>query len=90
VPPARELLGDLLLELGRHTEAAAAYDAALLRTPLRSAALLGRARSAAKSGDAEGAAHWYGLLLRNWKGADQGTAELAEARAATAGRRAAR
>jgi tetratricopeptide (TPR) repeat protein len=90
VPPARELLGDLLLELGRHTEAAAAYDAALLRTPLRSAALLGRARSAAKSGDAEGAAHWYGLLLRNWKHADRGMPELEEARAAAAGRRAAR
>ena len=81
VPPARELLGDLLLELGRHAEAAGAYDAALLRTPLRSAVLLGRARAAAGSGDGEGAGHWYGLLLRNWKSADADVPELAEARA---------
>ena len=80
-PPARELLGDLLLELGRVQEAAAAYDAALQRTPLRSPVLLGRARAAAKSGDEEGAAHWYGLLARNWKGADPDLPELAEVRA---------
>jgi hypothetical protein len=61
-PPARELLADLLLELGRGPEAAAAYDATLLRTPLRSAALLGRARAAVKAGDTEGAQRWYGLL----------------------------
>jgi len=80
-PPARELLGNLLLELGRAPEAAAAYDATLLRTPLRSAALLGRARAAAKAGDADGAARWYGLLARNWKAADPDLPELAEVRA---------
>lgn len=80
-PPARELLGDLLLELGRFQEAAAAYDTTLQRTPLRSPALLGRARAAAKAGDREGAAHWYGLLARNWKAADPDLPELAEVRA---------
>lgn len=80
-PPARELLADLLLELGRAPEAAAAYDATLLRTPLRSAALLGRARAAVKAGDAEGAARWYGLLLRNWQAADADLPELAETKA---------
>jgi tetratricopeptide (TPR) repeat protein len=79
-PPARELLADLLLELGRGPEAAAAYDATLLRTPLRSAALLGRARAAVKTGDTEGATRWYGLLLRNWHAADPDLPELAEAR----------
>jgi tetratricopeptide (TPR) repeat protein len=79
-PPARELLADLLLELGRAPEAAAAYDATLLRTPLRSAALLGRARAAVKAGDAEAAAQWYELLLRNWQAADADLPELAEAR----------
>ena len=34
-PTARELLADLLLELGRFPEATAAYDTALQRTPLR-------------------------------------------------------
>ncbi len=81
VPPARELLADLLLDLGRIPEAAEAYDAALLRTPLRSATLLGRARAAARSGDLEGGAQWYGLLLKNWREADAGLPELAEARA---------
>jgi tetratricopeptide (TPR) repeat protein len=80
-PPARELLGDLLLELGRFQEAGAAYDSALQRTPLRSPVLLGRARAAAKSGDQEGAAHWYGLLARNWKAADPDVPELAEVNA---------
>jgi tetratricopeptide (TPR) repeat protein len=79
-PPARELLGDLLLELGRVTEAVAAYDTALQRTPLRSPVLLGRARAAARLGDHEGAAHWYGLLARNWKAADPDLPELAEVR----------
>lgn len=80
-PPARELLGDLFLELGRIEEAAAAYDTALQRTPLRSPVLLGRARAAARAGDHEGAAHWYGLLARNWKAADPDLPELAEVRA---------
>jgi len=80
-PPARELLADLLLELGRVPEAAAAYDATLLRTPFRSSALLGRARAAAKAGDPEAAARWYALLMRNWRGADADLPEVAEARA---------
>ena len=79
-PTARELLADLLLELGRFPEAAAGYDTALQRTPLRSPVLLGRARAAAKSGDQEGAAHWYGLLARNWKAADPNLPELGEVR----------
>ena len=78
---ASELLADLFLELGRFQVAAASYDTALQRTPLRSPVLLGRARAAAKSGDQEGAAHWYGLLARNWKAADPDLPELAEVRA---------
>jgi tetratricopeptide (TPR) repeat protein len=80
VPPARELLGELLLELGRLPEAAAAFDAALLRTPGRSAALLGRARTAARAGDAVVARDYYGKLLVNWRAADADLPELAEAR----------
>jgi tetratricopeptide (TPR) repeat protein len=81
-PPARELLADLLLALGRAPEAAAAYDAALLRTPLRSSVLLGRARAAVQAGDLDGGVRWYRLLLQNWRAADDDLPELAEARAA--------
>jgi tetratricopeptide (TPR) repeat protein len=83
-PPARELLAELLLELGRLPEAAAAFDAALLRTPNRSATLLGRARTAARAGDAPVAKRYYGRLLANWRSADRDLPELAEARAALA------
>jgi tetratricopeptide (TPR) repeat protein len=78
VPPARELLGELLLELGRLPEAAAAFDSTLQRTPNRSAVLLGRARTAAQAGDSAGAREYYGKLLRNWQAADPDLPDLAE------------
>ena len=62
----------------------------VLRTPLCSPVLLGRARAAAKSGDREGAAHWYGLLAGNWKAADPDLPELAEVRAGAKGAQASR
>jgi hypothetical protein len=84
VPPAREQLAGLLLDLGQLPEAAAAFDSALLRTPNRSATLLGRARVAARTGDAAAAKRYYAMLLANWRSADAGLPELAEARAAVA------
>ena len=89
-PPARELLADLLLALGRAPEAIAAYDTALQWTPLRSPVLLGRARAAARAGDQEDAARWYGLLLHNWKAADPDLPELEEVRAGAQSVRASR
>ncbi len=50
--PARELLGDLLVELGRHAEALAEYEKTLVSNPGRLNALRGAARAAAKAGDA--------------------------------------
>ena len=41
--PAHELLGDVLLSLGRKAEAATAYEAALKRTPNRTSSVNGRA-----------------------------------------------
>jgi tetratricopeptide (TPR) repeat protein len=43
--PTYELLGDQLLAAGRAADAAAAYDAALTRTPGRTAAVEGKARA---------------------------------------------
>ncbi|MGH7540524.1 MAG: tetratricopeptide repeat protein [Gemmatimonadota bacterium] len=51
--PARELLGDLLMELDRPGEALAAYEAALDATPGRLNALLGTARAADAAGEPE-------------------------------------
>ncbi len=46
VLPPRELLGDVLLELGRATEALAAYERVLVEAPNRLRALAGAARAA--------------------------------------------
>jgi tetratricopeptide (TPR) repeat protein len=49
--PARELLADLLAELGRPAEALAEYEAALVVQPNRRASLEGAAAAAEKTGD---------------------------------------
>jgi tetratricopeptide (TPR) repeat protein len=59
VLPARELLADLLAELGRPAEAAAAYEASLETAPSRLYALLGASTSAQAAGDrARAQAHY--------------------------------
>jgi tetratricopeptide (TPR) repeat protein len=62
--PASELLGDLLLELGRPGEALAAYQQSLQRFPRRFNSTLGVARATAANGDAERANEAYCELLR--------------------------
>jgi hypothetical protein len=49
--PARELQGDLLLEVGRPADALAAYRAALALQPRRARSLAGAARAAQLAGD---------------------------------------
>jgi tetratricopeptide (TPR) repeat protein len=78
--PASELSGEILLELGRAPEAAAAFEQALRRSPNRSLSLLGLARAAAARGDRESARRHYGRFLANWRSADAGRPELTEAR----------
>jgi tetratricopeptide (TPR) repeat protein len=80
IKPASELFGEILLERGRPGEAAAAFDRALERAPNRSLALLGRARASAALGDRESARYNYRRFLANWRNADPGLPELAEAR----------
>lgn len=53
--PARELLGDMLLEAGRFADARAAYDSSLAMQPRRVRSLLGAARAAEGAGDRSGA-----------------------------------
>jgi tetratricopeptide (TPR) repeat protein len=82
VKGADELYGELLLQAGRPKEAVQWFERALARTPNRSRAVLGLARAAAKAGDAVRARSAYKQFLANWRLADEGLPELAEARAA--------
>jgi tetratricopeptide (TPR) repeat protein len=77
--PASELFGEILLELGRPREAAAAFERALLLWPNRSLALLGLARASAALGDREAARRHYRRLLVNWRSGDPGLPERKEA-----------
>jgi len=61
-------------------EAAAQFERALERWPNRSLALLGLARASAALGDRAAARRHYQRLLANWRSADPGLPELAEAR----------
>lgn len=78
--PARELLGDLLLELERPQEALAAYETALADAPRRFNGLLGAARAARASGNPDEAAKYYGALVELAGGSTARRAALAEAR----------
>lgn len=61
--PARELLGDLLLELGKPKEALAAYEASLEDAPNRFNGLAGAARAAELAGEQARARGFYRQLL---------------------------
>jgi hypothetical protein len=82
VKGADELYGELLLELGRPKDAIGWFEKTLVRTPNRSRAVLGLARAAAKAGDAARSRAMYEQFLENWKAADPGLPEVAEAQAA--------
>jgi hypothetical protein len=62
--PARELLGDMLMELRRPKDALAAYRATLTKEPNRYRALDGARRAAAAAGDKRAAADYAGQLAR--------------------------
>ncbi|HEY7671686.1 MAG TPA: tetratricopeptide repeat protein, partial [Gammaproteobacteria bacterium] len=63
IKPAHELYGEVLLAAHRPTEAVAAFEQALLRTPKRTPSLLGLARAAAAAGDAAAARRAYTELV---------------------------
>ena len=78
--PARELLGDMLLELNQPAEAMVEFEATLRTAPNRFNALSGAARSAKLSGDNEKAKTYYAKLLANCDHADGNRPELQDAR----------
>ncbi|MBW3629680.1 MAG: tetratricopeptide repeat protein [Gemmatimonadetes bacterium] len=78
--PARELEGDLLLELNRPAEALRSYEQTLAREPNRARALFGAARAAERAGKTAAARASYTELTRLMRGADPERSELKEAR----------
>ncbi len=61
--PARELLGDMLLDIRRYTEARSAYETALKRSPNRLNSLYGAALSAERGNDEQAAKRYYRKIL---------------------------
>ncbi len=81
IAPARELLGEMLLEMHEPAQALRAFEATLQKEPNRFRALAGAARAARQAGDRSTAAEHYSRLLKVAERADDpGRAELAEAR----------
>jgi hypothetical protein len=78
--PARELLGELLLEANRPAEALAAFEASQQREPNRFRGYLGAARAAKAAGDTAKARAQYEQLLTLAAGASGERPEIKEAR----------
>lgn len=79
VLPARELLGDLLLDLDRPGEALKAFESSLMESPNRFNSLAGAARAAARTGERNKAADYYRTLLKQVE-KDSKRPEVREAR----------
>jgi cytochrome c-type biogenesis protein CcmH/NrfG len=81
VVPARELLGEMLLELGRAAEALQAFERAAEREPNRLQGLYGSARAAAQAGDRAKAKMYYTKLVTLTEKSDGTRPELKQAKA---------
>ncbi|MFZ0700439.1 MAG: hypothetical protein WBX13_03460 [Candidatus Acidiferrales bacterium] len=77
--PAREMLGDMLLEMKKPAEALVEYKAALVESPNRFDGLYGAAQAAELSGNAEEAHKYYAKLVEIC-GAGGDRQELTQAR----------
>jgi hypothetical protein len=81
--PAREQLGELLLEHGKGREALAEFEASLKRAPRRLAGLYGAMRAAKLAGDTDKARRFAADLADLTRTGNQDRAEVKEARAMT-------
>jgi tetratricopeptide (TPR) repeat protein len=78
--PMRELLGDLLLEMGQGAAALTEYETALKATPNRFRGFLGIARAATAAGNRAKASEYYGKVVELAKNADTERQEIREAK----------
>ena len=80
IVPARELLGEMLLELKQPAAALKEFEASQRREPNRFRNYLGAARAAQMAGDRAKAAAYYEKLLVLAKDADTARPELVSAK----------
>ena len=81
--PARELLGEMLLEMKKPAQALEQFEATLTKEPGRLRALYGAGRAAQLSGRREASQKYFGELLKVCGRADKpGRAEILEAQRA--------
>jgi tetratricopeptide (TPR) repeat protein len=79
--PARELVGEMLLQMNRPADALKEFEATLKKEPNRFRVLFGAARAASLAGDRQKARTYYGSLLKICERADKpGRPELVQAR----------
>jgi len=81
VVPARELLGDMLMELKEPALALKEYEASQVREPNRFRGMYGAATAAEAAGDRQKAAAWFGKLAAQARDADGTRPELNRAKA---------
>ncbi len=84
--PAREMLADMLLEMGRPQEALVEYEQSLRVDLNRFNGLYGAARAAEAANQPKKAAEFYAQLLKNCDGPDADRPELARAKSLVAQR----
>lgn len=79
--PARELLGEMLLEAGKPADALVAFESTMKKEPGRFRGAYGAARAAEAAGDRAKARQYYTAVLEIAKMADGSRPEIARARA---------
>jgi tetratricopeptide (TPR) repeat protein len=80
--PAREMLGDMLLEMKRPDQALAEYQGDLKFNPKRFNGLYGAAQAAEMAGQASQATEYYAVLVKTCAGSSSERPELAKAKQA--------
>lgn len=80
VKESHELLGEILLGMGRSQQAIGEFERALSRSSNRALSLLGLARATRQLGDHTRARELYAKFLTQWHAADPERNELVEAR----------
>ena len=82
VLPARELLGDMLMQMGQPAQALKEYEASQEREPNRFRGLYGAAIAAEGGGDRAKASRHFARLAEMTKGADTSRPEMTRVKAA--------